>query len=131
MNQKIKLNLIVFLVLAIMFFIYRQISNKSNQTIKDNYEVTSGRIFNYFVVGAEAAKYLEYEYFVEEQRYTRKMNVNIPKFYKCNEDIAYCQGKLFWVIYSPNKPKRSLIDFTNEIQGVENPPFPETLEDFQ
>jgi hypothetical protein len=41
-----------------------------------------------------------------------------------------CSHKRFWVIYSKEDPRKSLINLEMEIQDVSHPQFPETIEDF-
>lgn len=96
-----------------------------------DYSKTKGWIYNYFTIGVEKSRGLEYEYYVNGSRYTRKITPSTNKFDFCEEDIDKCAHKEFWVIFSPENPHKSLIYLKMEIQGKENPPFPKTLDDFE
>lgn len=103
--------------------------NKNSEKIKDNYKITQGRIVKYYPRGTEVQRRIVYSYFCENKEYSRRINVDY-KFEIC-QDFEKCQDKRYWVIFSPDNPKNSLINLEIEVQGIENPKFPESLDDFK
>ncbi len=103
--------------------------NKNAEGIKNNYKITQGRITKYYPRGTEVQRRIIYFYFVADKEYNRRINVN-SKFEIC-KDFDKCKDRRYWVIYSPDNPKNSLINLDIEIQGIDNPEFPESLEGFK
>lgn len=121
---------IVFIVILLFLMLLTTISkNKNNAAIKDNYDVTQGKITSFYPRGTEVKNRIEYSYKVNNKEFYRYINVGY-KLEICR-DLKKCQNKRYWVIYSPDNPANSLINLEIEIQEIENPEFPENLDDFQ
>lgn len=118
---------LVFIITLIIVFTVRK---NTREMILYDYEVSMGKIVNYMIYGIDRNHRLTFEYIVDGVKYSRKIS---PKrhFSSCYKDIRYCSDKLFWIIYSPDNPKKSLINLKIEIQGMEDPPFPKNLDDFE
>jgi hypothetical protein len=116
-----------FILFAITVWMQR---SKSKQDVLKDYEITKGEIVDYYIVSIAKTRYLEYKYNVDDKEYFRKINPSIY-FDKCENNIEFCEEKLFWVIYNPNTPDKSLINLKNEIQGLDSPIFPNSLDNFE
>lgn len=118
---------LILLIIACAVWIYR---DKTKQDILQHYDITKGQIVDYYIISVDITHYLEYKYNVDDIEYLRKINP-VTHFDQCENNLNLCEDKLFWVIYDPDAPEKSLIDLTVEIQDIENPPFPETLDNFE
>jgi len=132
MNRKFSRNDLIYIILFSVFLfgaiVYNYNEKEDRVLIKNNYSITKGRFVDYDKVGDTSTPYITYSYEVEGKLYKRQVYGDRKYEYCYRND---CSNLLFWVIYSPANPEKSLIDLTTEIQGLENPPFPETLENFE
>lgn len=56
----------------------------------------------------------------------------MAKFNACDDSIGKeCSKKRFWVIFATNDPSKSLINFEVDINEIEDPAFPNNLDDFE
>ncbi len=125
--------LLIILITIISLFIAGlwSIRNRIIETdIKKNFQSTIGNFSFYYEQADGGRSKLNYYYYVNNKKYSRTIQCG-NKFSYCKSQLLECKSKRFWVIYSTNKPNRSLIDLTHEIQGIENPPFPKTLDNFK
>lgn len=123
-TESILVGIAVLIVIAFTLLKYK----KGNE-IKENYKVTSGKIVRYFSGGVDLSRSIVYSYEINDKEHFREIIVNY-RFEICN-DFSQCKDKRYWVIYSPKNPENSLINLEIEIQGVENPKFPDNLDDFK
>jgi hypothetical protein len=132
MNLKQKKILQVsFIVIFMILFVVHWINNlKEEKKVLLKNKTTVGWLKEYDDGGADfSAKSVTYSYEVLGKIFSREVNVTVG-FKNC-EDFDKCKDKRFWVIYSPDSPEKSLINLEIEIQGIENPEFPETLDGFK
>ena len=132
MTQKQKKILqVVFIVVFMILFGAHWVNNlKKKKEVLQNNKITIGWLIEYDDGGSDfSAKSIKYSYNVLRDTFTREVNVTV-KFEIC-QDFEKCRDKRYWVIYSPDNPENSLINLETEIQGIENPKFPESLDDFK
>ncbi len=101
------------------------------QKVFDNPNFTIGRIIKYSSSGSMNNYYLTYKYKIEEQNYDKESSIPYDFFSGCEHDLKVCSDKQFWVAYQKDGPSNSLINLYIEIQDVENPVPPETLDNFR
>lgn len=120
-------------LLVCLFFIVRHqiINSKHKGYVKSHYSITTGRIVKYKSVGIYESIYLTYLYQIDNRIYYREINTDVDFPICINIDNEECKRKLFWVIYSPEHPQKSLINLSVEIQNISNPIFPKSLEHFE
>ncbi|MBE9467613.1 MAG: hypothetical protein IMY72_04735 [Bacteroidetes bacterium] len=130
-NTQKKILKISFIVIFIILFIGHWINNiKEKKEVLFKNKTTIGWLFEYDDGGADfSAKSVIYSYEVLGKIFSREVNVTVG-FKKC-ENFEEFKDKRYWIIYSPDSPEKSLINLEIEIQGIENPEFPETLDDFK
>lgn len=104
---------------------------KGRKEVKNNYDLTIGRLIDYSSVGAMESFYMEYSHKVGYRTYERRTSAPYNRFPGCEHDFSRCSDKEFWVAYEKGDPSNSLINVDNEIQNFENPTPPETLEGFR
>ena len=96
--------------------------------IQSDYGVAIG-IFNEVTkTGTTGLKYIELSYTVDSKRYF-KLFESKEYYFKCKNQE--CGDKKFWIIYMKSHPKRALADLSMEIQGISNPMFPHSLDNFK
>jgi len=129
-NKKIVLGIVSFtLVILLILILLNKKAKESKNEIKNNYNVTVGYFLSYYELADSGTPIVEYYYFVNNKKY--KGSVYTTTKYKDCKNSIRCEGKRFWVIYSPENPKKSLVDLSQEIQGMKDPPFPKTLDSFE
>lgn len=134
MTKDKKTNIVVISIISIVFLI---IIIKNIKFIKDerivlkNHKIGIGYINEYYEVGIESTRYVEYFFNVEEGLYNRTVQYSGDIDKCCIMPRKLCCNSQYWVIYFPDDPRKSLIDFTHEIQDIKNPQFPETLDNFE
>ena len=130
-NSQKKILQISFITIFMILFIVHWVNNiKEKKEVRLKNETTIGWLIEYDDGGADfSAKSVIYSYEVLGEIYSREVNVTVG-FKKC-ENFDECKDKRYWVIYSPDSPEKSLINLEIEIQGVENPEFPESLDGFK
>lgn len=114
----------------IVIIVYNFDFKVNREKVKDNHFITTGYITKYNCMGGMESCYLTYEYKMEYQTFKRRVGCT-GYFNKCQYDLNVCSGKRFWVAYQKDDPSNSLINLDIEIQGLENPRPPETLEGFR
>jgi hypothetical protein len=123
---------VALFALFFIFGLYLHFKEKDETFyIKQEYGKTIGKFYRYDAVGGTGTPYITYSYIVAGIKYFDQVgggiNYNYDFCYKNNN----CRDKRFWVIYSIKDPSKSLINLTVELQDMENPPFPETLDNFK
>jgi hypothetical protein len=120
------------IILIAGWVIYKNIDyGQSKKAILADYEKTYGKIIGYSEIGTHRSTYHEYEYIVDGFTYTRRFNSGY-KMSECHHELTQkCLSKRFWVIYLKEDPSISLIDLSNDIQGIKNPEFPKSLANFK
>jgi len=132
MNQKQKKILQVsFIAVFMILFVAHWLNNlKEKKEVLHKNKTTVGWLTEYNDGGTDfSAKSVIYSYKVLGDTFLREVNVTVR--FKICEDFDKCRDKRYWVIYSPDNPENSLINLDVEIQGIENPEFPEILDDFK
>ncbi|MBN1462046.1 MAG: hypothetical protein JW922_00010 [Paludibacteraceae bacterium] len=118
----------IITLIVIVVFNYIRINNIKD--LKRNYKVTVGYFYKYYEVADSGRPVVRYFYYVKGVRYYREVYTN--NNYKYCRSISFdCSNIRFWVLYSPEDPRKSLINLKMEIQGMEDPPFPKNLDDFE
>ena len=118
--------IIITLIVAAITTLYRK---QNAEQIKNDYQVSIGHLVKYYPSVNMQAE-IEYCYVADDSvSYCRTIPVNY-RFEIC-QDFEKCKDKRYWVIYSSSNPKNSLINLNLEIQGIENPEFPQNLDDFE
>ena len=125
-SDRVAIIFFVAMLLLGFFLHFKDISNKN--IVLANYHITVGSFEEYNESGGDGNPYIVYSYTANGKVYKRLVSPKI-KFQKCL--YKDCTNKRFWVIYSSNDPSLSLIDLTTEIQGIANPKFPKTLDNFR
>lgn len=135
MDLNIKRNRIIFYSISIIGIIIIILVNinyclQSSEIIK-NYKITTGKISSINEMGPGGGIHMEYVYYVKSVKY--KNSIYVPYEFEdcCRPESNECCSSVFWVIYSPDNPKNSMIDVTIDIQDEVNPTFPESLENFK
>lgn len=124
--------IIVIIFLLIIIAGYWLYNNNDKRIVLKDYKYTIGKMVEYYRVGEEGVSYLQYEYAIKNTIYYRKIcPTRNGEYDYCANNFEQCKDKKFWVIYSRKNPSKSLIDLTNEIQGVENPEKPKTVDNFE
>ena len=124
-----ELYFIIFFFLILFIALFNHFKTKEEKSdILDNYKSTKGYFIDYDKVGDTGTPYITYSYKVDNKVYKRQVYGTRKLEYCYKKD---CSEKMFWVIYSPQNPKKSLINLQMEIQGMKDPPFPETLKNFK
>ena len=124
-----KISIVVFVVfMSIAFYVWVIRDNDKKEILK-YHEFTTGQITDYYIIGIHNTRYLTYKYAVNNKEYIRKINIQ-KNFDYCENEIEKCTNKLFWVIYCPDKPEKSLIDLSNDIYGIDNPKIPFNTNNF-
>ena len=103
---------------------YNAIINRKE--IKNNYDITEGRIIDYFEVGVEENESVIYEYEANGIKYQRETS-SPRKFKNCKEGSTFfylCKEYRFWVIYKKDEHSRSLINLHQRIDRLADPIFP-------
>lgn len=137
MNVSKKYNLeklfgtIVIVVSISGYIVWTVLDKKNAQNVKDDYAFSSGEIMSYSSSGAPESFSLKYSYRALNKSFHRSIHAPFEKFPGCEHDFSLCSGKRFWVAYEKGNPSNSLINLDIEIQGLENPKPPETLEGFK
>ncbi len=112
--RKNKKDLIFMVSIVLLFWIgsiVQSFFEESNKNfIKKDYVVTAGMFESFRKVGAENHPYLTYKYKVEGKAYYRTIWPKKNPYY-CEDNN--CEGKIWFVIYSKEKPQKSLIDFSS------------------
>lgn len=112
--------------------LFKIISNSIDTIdVKNDYLITTGKIVEYKVFGVGPNRYLTYSYQVNGRNYTRKINGPNRTYDECAENLSLCSEKKFVVIYSKQKPSKSLIDVTREISSTQEIAKPLDLKSFQ
>ena len=97
----------------------------------DDYEQTTGWIIDYDEFGIGPNTYLTYEYIVDNNKYSRRINGPNRRFTQCKDNVYLCRNKRFIVVYSKKNLSNSLIDLTREFTKGEKPSMPSSLKNFQ
>jgi hypothetical protein len=128
----------IFLLPLMVHFIdlgyKRSLEARYKRQIAASFSETQGEVVAYeegfYAEGDGRSSTIQYSYKVEGNRYSRKVDTALI-FPGC-KDVTWiaCAQKRFWVIYSTEDPRKSLINFKVQIQDVKHPKFPETLDDF-
>ncbi|WP_109831529.1 hypothetical protein [Reichenbachiella versicolor] len=130
-NQKdnIFIAVIILIVLWVCWRYYDKGINKNK--VLENFDLTTGRAVKYESIGTIKNYYLKYEYLVNRKKYQDETSVPYKFFPNCEHDFSVCSDKRFWVAYQKDDPSNSLINLYIEIQDIENPKPPETLDNFR
>lgn len=115
-------------VICVVWIIIGNIDTYSDiNDVKENYAFTHGKINRYYHIGQSV--YVEYTYIVNGVTYTR---TKLDRHYQeCERHPEWCEGKRFWVAYSKLNNENSLINFGVEIQNIQNPKPPASLDYFE
>jgi hypothetical protein len=130
-KESFRKNVIYFLIVGIIFFTTVLYKSTTKNEILNDFDITKGKIVDFFIVGVENYRYIQYEFVVNNNKYRRKISINTKKYDLCTDNIENCSDKIFWVIYSPENPKKNMINLNMEIQGLDNPKFPDELDNFK
>lgn len=101
------------------------IRDKDRGEILKNHGLTQGWIISYNNrSGSDLGTGwgIEYAYTVNGKSFSRKTTTHVS-FDACAKAHT-CKKKRFWVIYSNDDYSKSRINFSVDIQGLENPEFP-------
>ena len=120
------------LIASFLFLSYKVFENVMDKIeINKEYNITVGKIVKYHIFGVGSNRHVTYEYHVNGISYTRLINGPKRHFDECDENIELCADKYFLVVYSIYYPNKSLIDFTKEVQNINNIRRPKSLVGFQ
>lgn len=132
--RKSNLNILQFLLYLVIFGFagYKIVDYYSDKAVvKNNYNLTIGKIIEYNEIGIEPKRFITYSYTVNGKLYKREICCPKKTYDECGENISLCDKKRFVVLYSKAHPEKSLIDLTLDIKEIKDPIFPSTLNKFQ
>ena len=124
-EMRIKKNVFIAFALTLAVLVLWSIYSKTqynydkNEIIND-YEITTGYLIDYSIVGDFDDRFLVYKYFVSGKSIKRKLTPDTYDYDYCQSNFDLCDGKKFHVIFSTNNPKMSLIDLTHEIDSIDS-----------
>ncbi|MEP0367428.1 MAG: hypothetical protein ABJN36_12450 [Cyclobacteriaceae bacterium] len=132
MKNSIEKTLVYGVVIAsiIVIVVYNYDFRINRTKVENNYFMSTGYIIKYNCMGGMESCYMTYEYKKDYQIFERRVGCT-GYFSKCQYDLSICSDKRFWVAYEKGNPSNSLINLDIEIQDIENPTPPETLEGFR
>ena len=123
----------ILVIISLIILTIITLCRKQNaEQIKNDYQVSIGHIVKYHPTDPSDQGSIKYCYVADDSvLYYRTIYVTY-KFENENcHNFEKCKDKQYWVIYSTSNPKNSLINLNLEIQGIENPEFPQKLDDFE
>jgi hypothetical protein len=134
-NPKLQRSAILLLVLVFALVVIGTIvKTRYRRDVKSDHHITYGWIVEYIdserssVEGKKRT--IIYAYKAGAATFRRKVDTTL-KFSECeNVKDEECARKRFWVIYSKTDAGKSLINLKIELQEIDNPKFPDTLDGF-
>lgn len=123
--------IIVIVVSIIGYIIWTIFDHENAQKVKKDHAFSIGELISYSSSGAPESFHLKYSYRVLNKSFERTIHAPFEKFPGCEHDFSLCSDKEFWVAYEKNNPSNSLINLEVEIQGIEYPVPPKTLDGFR
>lgn len=122
----------IVVIISILFVIIGTIRNNKNaEKVHKSHLFSIGTLESYTSSGAPESFSLTYSYRVGIKKHKRSIHAPYNRFPGCEHDFSICSDKEFWVAYEKRNPSNSLVNVYIEIQGVENPIPPETLDGFR
>lgn len=119
-----------FAIIIASIVIYTLNEIRIKKMVLNNYKTTIAYVEDVGVVGIESNVFLTYSYIVNNVKYERTIQAPYEFEDCCEPKTNKCCTAKYWVIYSINKPDKSLINLTIDLQGIKNPIFPESLDYF-
>jgi hypothetical protein len=130
--------IVVLLLVVLIFYTVGKLFDHEKEKYKKNillgdYAITKGFIHDVGKIEFSGPYYIEYRYHVNNKEYIRSgASKHASKYYpRCIRSPKECRTTQFWVIYLKDDPRKSLADFSLEIQDIENPQFLENLDKFE
>ncbi|TLX72119.1 hypothetical protein E9993_18810 [Labilibacter sediminis] len=111
-KRDIKITIVIISLFVAGMVMQSVIERLNKNKIISDYGITVGIFHDFKEVGAEGNPYLTYKYNVDGIDYFRTIMPQ-KKLYYCRD--GKCKGKMWKVLYYKKKPKRSLIDLSNEV----------------
>lgn len=108
---------------------YKKDINK--KAVVENHFFAIGKISDYRSVGTYRNYYLTYSFNIGNKSYSKSTSIPYKLFPDCEYDFSLCSDKEFWVAYEEGNPSNSLINLDIEIQGIESPVPPPSLDGFR
>ncbi len=111
--QNRKIQFFGVLIIFSFFLIRTMIRDNTKNEFKENGSFTIGKIIDHNISGINENFYIKCLYIVDGQKY-----INITHYRKKYKDChktRKCIGLKFKVYYDPKKPKKSFVDYDNEI----------------
>ena len=109
-DKKINQFLIPILVIVVIYSIFKQIKSDQNENeLRGQNDYVIGKIIDHRVSGIHENFYVEYEYYVDNIKYT-KTEYYREKFRDCHE-TKKCIGLEYIVFYELNNPENAFMDF--------------------
>jgi hypothetical protein len=118
------------LICVVAYSVWYYVKLQNRELVLEGYDLAKGRMDEYWVVGTIKSRYLAYSYIVNKKKYQSE-TAAASRFKGCEHDFSLCSDKRFWVAYEKGNPSNSLINLNIEIQNLENPEPPKTLEGFR
>ena len=119
-NEFIGFTLILAVLVVWSIYSKTQYDNYKKEIFRD-YEITTGYLIGYSIIGDANDRILTYKYFASGKRIKRKLTPPTTYDYDyCASNFNLCKGTKFHVIFSTNNPKKSLIDLTHEIDSIDS-----------
>ncbi|TRX47209.1 hypothetical protein FNH22_30390 [Fulvivirga sp. M361] len=120
----------VIIISIIAYAVWSYIHHSDKKKVKQDHILIIGQIEKYHSVGSLESFHLTYRYYVKYKKYKRTIPVD-PIFKGCEHDFSLCSDKKFWVAYEKGNPSNSLVNVYIELQDIESPIPPKTLEGFR
>lgn len=105
-------SLTLIISVLVIYLIVNKIHSRRNQFIRDDFSVSFAKIIKVHGADAEFDLSVEYEYQVNENSFTRILEVepkDKSKFRKCLYRRFSCESYLLLIIYSTKRPELSLV----------------------
>jgi hypothetical protein len=115
------------IICSIYIFVTYFRSCKEAEEVMAGHRFTLGKIERVHHIGTSG--YLDYSYTANDMTYARTISCRC--YSSCEDNIELCKNKRFWVAYSTKDFAHSLINIGLEMQDIENPEPPTSLDYFR
>lgn len=120
-----------FAIIITVLIVLNVRDEKEREYVLKSYDKTIGEIKEVNSIGVERKTFLTYTYTVGYRKYERTVKVSSELQGCCDLQTNPCCLARYWVIYSKDKPEKSLINLSMDLQSESNPTFPKSLEYFR
>jgi hypothetical protein len=119
----------VVIICFAIYFIINLRSCKESEEVQMYHNFVLGKIDKVYHIGGSASRYIDYSYTVNDITYSR--SIACHDYRECEVNIELCKNKRFWVAYSTKDFAHSLINIGLEVQDIQNPSPPASLDYFK